>query len=33
MLLLDARDGTFYAAVEHSHFGTNFHASTDDGAT
>lgn len=33
MLLPDARDGSLYAAVEHGHFGTKLHASTDDGAT
>lgn len=33
MLLPDARDGTLYAAVEHGHFGTKFHASRDGGAT
>lgn len=33
MLLPDARDGTLYAAVEHGHFGTKFHASKDDGVT
>ncbi len=33
MLLPDARDGTLYAAVEHGHFGTKFHASCDGGAT
>ena len=33
MLLSDPRDGTLYAAVEHGHFGTKFHASTDGGAT
>ncbi len=33
MLLPDPRDGTAYAAVEHGHFGTKFHASTDDGAS
>ena len=27
MLLPDARDGTLYAAVDHGHFGTKFHAS------
>ena len=32
MLLPDARDGTLYAAVEHGHFGTKFHASKDAGA-
>lgn len=29
MLLPDARDGTIYAAVEHGHFGSKIHASTD----
>ncbi len=29
MLLPDTRDGTLYAAVEHGHFGTKFHASKD----
>ena len=33
MVLPDTRDATLYAAVEHGHFGTKFHASTDDGAT
>jgi photosystem II stability/assembly factor-like uncharacterized protein len=33
MLLHDPRDGTLYAAVEHGHFGTKFHASTDGGST
>lgn len=33
MLLPDARDGTLYAAVDHGHFGTKFHASRDGGAT
>ena len=33
MLLHDPRDGTLYAAVEHGHFGTKFHASRDGGAT
>ncbi|WP_397381003.1 WD40/YVTN/BNR-like repeat-containing protein [Prosthecobacter sp.] len=33
MLLPDARDGTLYAAVEHGHFGTKFHASHDAGAS
>lgn len=33
MLLPDSRDGTIYAAVEHGHFGTKVHASTDGGAT
>ena len=33
MLLPDARDGTLYAAVEHGHFGSKFHASTDGGAS
>ena len=33
MLLPDACDGTLYAAVEHGHFGTKFHASTDGGTT
>src|SRR6186713_2483749 len=33
MLLPDARDGTLYAAVDHGHFGTKFHASCDGGAT
>ena len=33
MLLPDARDGTLYAAVEHGHFGTKFHASPDGGAS
>jgi len=33
MLLGDPRDGTLYAAVEHGHFGTKFHASTDHGVT
>ena len=33
MLLPDARDGTLFAAVEHGHFGSKFHASTDGGAT
>lgn len=33
MLLPDARDGTLYAAVDHGHFGTKFHASIDGGAT
>jgi photosystem II stability/assembly factor-like uncharacterized protein len=33
MLLPDTRDGTVYAAVEHGHFGTKFHASTDAGET
>ena len=33
MLLPDTRDGTLYAAVEHGHFGTKFHASHDGGAT
>lgn len=31
MLLPDARDGMLYAAVEHGHFGTKFHASSDGG--
>ena len=31
MILPDARDGTLYAAVEHGHFGSKFHASTDGG--
>ena len=33
MLLHDSRDTTLYAAVEHGHFGTKFHASTDGGTT
>jgi hypothetical protein len=33
MLLPDRRDNTLYAAVEHGHFGTKFHASRDGGAT
>ena len=33
MLFPDARDGTLYAAVEHGHFGTKFHASSDGGGT
>jgi photosystem II stability/assembly factor-like uncharacterized protein len=31
MLLPDARDGTLYAAVEHGHFGSKLHASSDGG--
>ncbi|NNE93175.1 MAG: exo-alpha-sialidase [Verrucomicrobiales bacterium] len=31
MLLPDPRDGTFYAAVEHGHFGTKLHRSGDGG--
>jgi hypothetical protein len=33
MLLPDPRDGMLYAAVDHGHFGTKFHASSDGGAT
>ena len=33
MLLPDPRDGTLYAAVEHGHFGSKIHASTNGGAT
>ena len=33
MLLPDPRDGTLFAAVEHGHFGTKFHASADGGVT
>ena len=33
MVFHDPRDGTLYAAVEHGHFGTKFHASLDGGAT
>ena len=33
MLLHDPRDGTLFAAAEHGHFGTKFHASSDGGAT
>ncbi|MDZ4287763.1 MAG: hypothetical protein U0984_07385 [Prosthecobacter sp.] len=33
MLLPDPRDGTLFAAVEHGHFGSKLHASTDGGAT
>jgi photosystem II stability/assembly factor-like uncharacterized protein len=33
MLLPDARDNQLYAAVEHGHFGTKVHASSDGGAT
>ena len=32
-ILPDARDGTLYAAVEHGHFGTKVHRSTDAGDT
>ncbi len=33
MLLPDRRDGRLIAAIEHGHFGTKMHASSDDGAT
>jgi hypothetical protein len=33
MLLADPRDGSIYAALEHGHFGTKLHRSTDGGAT
>ena len=33
MLLPDERDGRLYAAVNHGHFGTKVHVSTDAGAT
>lgn len=33
MLLPDARDGRLYAAVNHGHFGTKVHVSSDAGAT
>ena len=31
MLLADRRDGTWYAVVEHGHFGTKLHRSDDRG--
>ena len=33
MLLPDTRDGRLFAAVEHGHYGTKVHASSDDGQT
>lgn len=33
MLLPDARDSKLHAAVEHGHFGTKIHTSSDSGAT
>ncbi len=33
MLLPDPRDGSLYAAVEHGHFGTKLHRSTDNGTS
>ena len=33
MLLPDPRDGTLYAAVEHGHFGSKLHRSSDAGET
>lgn len=33
MLLADPRDGVWYAAVGHGHFGTKFHRSEDQGKT
>lgn len=33
MLLPDRRDGRIHAAVEHGHFGTKMHVSSDEGAT
>jgi len=31
MSLADARDGSWYAAIDHGHFGTHLHRSRDDG--
>ena len=31
MSLTDARDGSWYAAIDHGHFGTHLHRSRDDG--
>ncbi len=31
MSLADARDGTWYAAIDHGHFGTHLHRSSDEG--
>jgi photosystem II stability/assembly factor-like uncharacterized protein len=33
MVLVDPRDGTWYAALEHGHFGAKLHRSTDRGET
>lgn len=33
MVLRDRRDGTLYAALNHGHFGSKLHRSTDDGET
>jgi photosystem II stability/assembly factor-like uncharacterized protein len=33
MLLADPRDGAYYAALEHGHFGTKLHRSADGGQT
>lgn len=33
MVLADARDGALYAGLNHGHFGSKLHRSTDDGAT
>jgi hypothetical protein len=33
MVLPDPRDGSIYAALEHGHFGTKLHRSSDHGAT
>lgn len=33
LALADGRDGTWYAALEHGHFGAKFHRSDDEGAT
>ncbi|MHC5024096.1 MAG: exo-alpha-sialidase, partial [Planctomycetota bacterium] len=33
MVVRDPRDGAIYAALQHGHFGTKLHRSTDDGGT